>query len=187
MYKKLSNFFIKSFNIVGIPFLIALLGGCGGQGIKGLRRFGIPCVVTIYAYFLLQNWWVLTILSMIGVFSIGYGRDDGFDDKPSFLGKIAKKIFPTNAMLQDVMIRGTVGFLMCLSLLSIPIIKGTWVGYSLGSVGILLSWGLLSWQGFGVVKFNWFGKNMEVCKVDLLHYSFIGSVIIFIIQNNIKF
>lgn len=193
MIDRIKQFFSKSFNIGGLACIIGLLGSLGGQGIKGLRRFGIPCLVTIYAYFLLQNWWVLSILSMIGVFSIGYGIPElngiitinnpkTFSDEGSALGRMYYNLFKGNTILANIFTRGTIGKLMCLSLLSIPFIKGTWVGYSLGSIGIIISWALISWQGFGVVKFNWFGKNMEVCKVDIIFYSILGCLFYLIIN-----
>jgi hypothetical protein len=61
---------------VGLIFVVAMLGAIGGQGPKEVRRFILPAVVTIYAYFLLQNIWVLTIYLMAFPLSIGYGLPD---------------------------------------------------------------------------------------------------------------
>jgi hypothetical protein len=66
----------KILGSIGLIVVVAFLGSLGGQGIKEVRRFIIPLLVTIYAYFLLQNWWVLTCYLMAFPLSIGYGLPD---------------------------------------------------------------------------------------------------------------
>lgn len=178
LFKKISQIFVNS----GLIILLALLGAVGGQGPKELRRYILPAVVTIYAYFMLQNWWVLTIYSLSGVLSIGYGRYDPNDNKSSFLGKVAYKLFPQSQVLQDIMIRGIVGILICITMLSVPILTWNWVSYLLGSVGIILIWALVSWRGFGEMPIKLFGKEYQLLKVDLTVYAVTVCGIILIIN-----
>ena len=72
LFKKITNALAS----VGLIFVVAMLGAIGGQGPKEVRRFILPAVVTIYAYFLLQNWWVLSCYLMAIPLSIGYGCPD---------------------------------------------------------------------------------------------------------------
>lgn len=167
MFKKI----LKSLSSVGIIFVVALLGAFGGQRDKWVRRFLLPATVTIYSYFLLHNLWVLTIYSMAGALSIGYGIVSPDDDKPSFLGKIAYKLFPKSHTLQNVFCRGIVGTLISLSMLSIPIITKNWASYFVGSLVIVLVWGLNSWHGYGEISIKIGNKTINLLKVDLITYA----------------
>jgi len=69
LLKKLS----KVIGSLGLIAVVAFLGTLSGQNWKWLRRFIIPLLVTIYAYFSLQNWWVLSCYLMAFPLSIGYG------------------------------------------------------------------------------------------------------------------
>jgi Mn2+/Fe2+ NRAMP family transporter len=88
LLKKLSQVLAS----IGLIFLVAMLGAIGGQVPKEVRRFILPAVVTIYAYFLLQNWWVLTCYLMALPLSIGYGIPDATDEG-SILGKFYFNLF----------------------------------------------------------------------------------------------
>ncbi len=178
LLKKISQIFVNS----GLIILLALLGAVGGQGPKELRRYILPAVVTFYSMFLLQNLWVLTIYSLSGVLSIGYGRYDQNDNKPSFLGKVAYKLFPQSQVLQDIMIRGIVGILICITMLSVPILTWNWVSYLLGSGGIILVWALVSWRGFGEIPIKLFGKEYQLLNVDLVVYGVTASAFVLIIN-----
>ncbi len=48
--------------------------------------------------------------------------------------------------------RGTVGLIISLFLVCIPIIKGNWLVYTFFSLGIVLTYALISWRDLGVYK-----------------------------------
>jgi len=172
----------KILSSIGLIFAVAMLGAIGGQGAKEVRRFILPAVVTIYAYFLLQNFWVLTIYLMAFPLSIGYGIVSPDDDKPSWLGKIAYKLFPKSQALQNVFTRGIVGKLISLSMLSVPLITHNWLSYTIMSIIIILIWGLNSWQGYGSIPVKLFGKTYNLLKVDLITYAVTSCGLILIIN-----
>jgi sorbitol-specific phosphotransferase system component IIC len=156
---------------VGLIFVGAILCAWGGQEKKWFRRFIFPAIVTIYAYFLLQNWWVLTIYLMAVPLSIGYGLVSPDDDKPSFLGKIAYKLFPKSQLWQNVFCRGMVGILISLTILSVPILKSDWLSFIVGSVLIIGVWASISWKDFGEMEVKLFEKTVKLLKVDLSCYA----------------
>ena len=164
--KKIILDFFKAFSTTGIPAIIGLLGAIAGQNFKWLRRFLIPVIFTVCAVIELKSLWVLLLMSMAGWLSLGYGES-------SFLYKIFKG--------DNYLVRGTLGVLISLSFLVIPILKGNWLVYLLGSVGIILTWALITWQGFGSFKVKLFGKEYDCLKVDFLSYSVLGICGMFII------
>jgi len=147
--------------------LLGALGGTDGVS-KGVRRYGIPLLITLSALCIIQNWWVLTIMSMVGALSMGYGMPcfiKGWEDEGSSLGKfwyylVLKRGYKATKayLLASICTRVTIGLLICLSLISIPILKGNWLIYSLCSLGITIVWGALSWRDLGIFKF--FKKNL---------------------------
>ena len=167
---------------VGLIFAVAMLGSVAGQGPKWLRRFILPLIVTIYAYFLLQNFWVLSCYLMAFPLSIGYGTVSPDDDKPSFLGKLAYKLFPKSTVLQNVFCRGIIGLLISISMLCVPIMTGKWITYLLCSVVIIVVWASLSWRNFGETKLNLYGKEINLLNVDLTVYAVTSCAILAIIH-----
>jgi hypothetical protein len=157
LFNKIAGFFI--------PIFGGILGAIGGSGNKGARRIGIPVMLAGYAYSRLENIYVITICSMIGALSLGYGIPDvdylidGNGDKGSFLGRFYLKLFKSNHKWADIATRGTIGLLIALSLLSLPLIKGNWIVYGIGSLGIILTNALLSWRNLGTFKL--FGKELS--------------------------
>jgi hypothetical protein len=105
-------------------------------------------------------------MTISGWLSLGYGEN-------SFLRKFWKQ--------NNYYTRGTIGILISLSLLILPILKNNWLYYIIGSVGIILVWALISWQGFGYFKVKFFGKEYELLKVDFITYSITGLCVLFII------
>jgi len=182
----MKNLLKKILASVGLIFAVAFLGALSGQNWKWLRRYIIPFFVTFYTYFLLHNIWVLTIYSMSGALSIGYGIVSPDDDKPSFLGKIAYKLFPKSQVLQNVFARGTVGLLISLTMLSIPLLKGTWISFLVGSALIIGVWGAVSWRGFGSIPVKLFGKTYTLLNVDLTCYAVTACGIITIVQGFLR-
>ncbi|MFH0805992.1 MAG: hypothetical protein V1901_03905 [Patescibacteria group bacterium] len=156
-----------------IGFIGGLFGAVGGQGLKWVRRLGIPGLLVALAYYKLHNLWVFTILFMIIPFYLGYGIPD-FNDSGSFLGRFWFKI---NYQRADELTRGTIGLLFVLSLLSIPLIKHNWIIYISCSLGIIATMALLSWRGFGIIKM--FGKELLI--VNVLSYGLVTLFASFII------
>jgi len=178
----MKDFFKKLLQTItssGIIFVVAVLGGIGGQGYKEVRRFILPFIVTIYAYFLLHNWWVLTIYSISGALSIGYGIPDQTDEG-SAIGRFFYRLFHNSELWANVFTRATVGLLISLSMLSVPILKGTWFSFLVGLVIIILIWAINSWRGYGETKIKLFGKEISLLNVDLVTYAVtaIGFVLI---------
>jgi hypothetical protein len=167
LFNKIAGFFI--------PIFGGILGAIGGSGNKGARRVGIPVTIAGYAYSNTHNLWVITIFSMIGALSLGYGiPDDNYlidptKDKGSSLGRFFYKLFKGNHVLADIFTRGTIGGLIALSLISIPIIKGNWIIYGGCSLGIVLTNALLSWRNLGVYKL----LNKELSWIETLTWGLI--------------
>jgi len=178
----MKNFFKKILGSVGLIAVVAFLGALSGQNWKWLRRFIIPLLVTIYAYFLLQNWWVLSCYLMAFPLSLGYGTVSPDDDKPSWLGKIAYKLFPKSQFLQNVFARGIVGKLISLSMLSVPLITHNWLSYAIGSWIIIGIWSLVSWRAFGSIPVKLFNKEYQLLNVDLVVYGVTACALVLIIN-----
>jgi hypothetical protein len=68
------------------------------------------------------------------------------------------------------MTRCSVGILISLSMLSVPIITQKWLSYFVGSLVIILVWALVSHRGFGETKVKLFGKEISLLNVDLVTY-----------------
>ena len=155
MIKKIFNG-IKSIFISLTCALLGALGGADGYS-KAWRRIGIPFVIAGLAWSYLHHWLIFSIFSMIAVLSLGYGVPDS-SDSGSHLGRFFYWIFRGNHFLTDIFTRGTIGFLICLTLLSIPLIKSNWIVYIIGSLIIKNVYIWLSWRDLGGFYFN--GKRM---------------------------
>jgi len=160
----------KLLSILGFGTIGGLLGAFGGadQTSKAWRRICIPSLITLYALYMLHNWWLITIMSMCGVLSIGYGIPDSTDEGSS-LGKFWYNLFNGNHLLTDIFARGTLGLLVSLSLISIPILKGNWLMYGLCSLGIITVYSTISWRGLGGFTF----KGKYLLWSEFLTYSFV--------------
>lgn len=175
---KLSNFLL--------PIFGGLLGAIGGSGNKPARRFGIPFMLSGLAYQKFENPIVFSIMIMCGILSIGYGipsyiyvlgQSPILVDEGSILGRFYYKLFKQNHKLTDIATRGTIGKLIALSMISIPIIKHNWIIYIICSLGIILTNALLSWRNFGTFVFN----NKELNKVEFIIWGLITLFCIIII------
>ena len=189
LFKKISQFFGN----LGIITLGAFLGAISGQGMKWLRRFIFPLIFTLYALYVVRSWWCITIYCMAGVLSIGYGIPElngivtlsipkYFSDEGSVLGRFWYRKFNGDTMWANIFTRGTVGLLISITMLSVPILTNNWVSYFLGSVGIILIWALVSWKGFGEIPVKLFGKTYNLLKVDLVTYAVTSCGLILIIN-----
>lgn len=165
---KISDFL----KISGIALLVGILGAWGGQNNKWIRRFIIPVIFTICAYIELKSLYVLFILMQIGFLSIGYGIMDE-NDKGSALARFWYNILKRKELL-NYFVRGTVGLGISLSFLVISILKWNWFVYFLNSLGIILVWSFISWQGFGEISIKIKDKIYTLLKVDLVTYGVVG-------------
>jgi len=171
---------MKQNKIIGFvgSLLGGLLGALGGADkiSKSWRRIGIPLLITGIAYYVTESILVLTIMFMSFPLSKGYGIPDETDEGSS-LGRFYYKLFKGNHFFADTFTRGTIGLIIGLSLISIPIITKNWLIYSIGVGIITLINAFLSWQNLGTYKL--FGK--ELSWVETLTWGLISSCAIIII------
>ena len=164
-----------AFKLSGIPFILGFLGAfAGSEGTsKNWRRILIPIIFTICALIELKNLWVILLMIQSACLSMGYGIPGG-NDEGSTLGRFFYKLFKQNHLIADIFTRGTIGTLISLSFLVIPILKGNWLIWGLGSLGIILVYVLISWRGFGEVILKWKNTTYMLLKVDFITYSILG-------------
>ncbi len=179
MKKQLKNLLVK-LSTYCLPILLAFLGAETGSdnGKKWNRRFIIPLSLFGTAYSHLESILTITIMSMMGAFSLGYGIP-GVGDEGSALGRFWSKVvntkkYLTRRTLADIFTRGTIGLLVCATVLSIPIINKNWVVYAGDCLCILLAYSGLSWRGLG--RYWLFGK--ELLWSETLLYGTISSAVI---------
>lgn len=153
--------------MIKLLILGALFGALGGVVNRDFRRFLLPIILTGYSFSLLHNYWILTMLSLIGCFTLGYGEN-------SYFGRIYRKI-TTNKLLIDLLTRGTIGITVCLSLISIPLINQKWLFYGIGCLGIMGSYLGISWRNLGTYKI---GKTILNWSETLLYFGICLVVIL---------
>lgn len=155
--------------ILGFVIMVlgAVLGALGGaeKSNKSFRRVLIPLILTGFAYLNTESILVLTIMSMCGALSLGYGIPSfsnyhEYNDEGSALGRFWFNLFKQNEILANIFTRGTIGVLIGLSLISIPVIIHNYLIYVMGCIGIILTNSLVSWQNWGQYtlfnrKLNW--------------------------------
>jgi len=173
----------KLLSTIGLGVIGGLLGAFGGAGgtSKQWRRLGIPLLITFTAILIIHNYWILTIMSMCGALSIGYGIPcfiPLYEDEGSLFGKFYFNLFKGNEFLANITTRGTIGIILSLSLISIPILKGNWLVYGLCSFGIISIYSTVSWRN--LKTFKAFGK-------DLLYSEFITYTILSILTEILIF
>jgi hypothetical protein len=146
-----------------IASLGALLRGFSGNGAipKEISRYGIPVVIAACAFNKLQNLWVITILGMIGIFSMGYGLPSP-TDKGSALGKFFYKLCKQKEVLANLLTRGWLGVLKSLVVISVPVLKHNWITYAITTfvcvlVNVLFGGGTIIKVG----TFKLFGKQLN--------------------------
>ena len=150
-------------NKIGL-FTIPLIGGWAGafagadKTSKAWRRILIPGLLTSYAYSNTESLLVITVMSMAAPISMGYGIPDETDEG-SFLGRFYYNLFHQNHRLADICTRSTIGVLIALSMIGVPIVNKNWLIYGLATLGIILVEALISWRGFGTYKL--LGKELS--------------------------
>lgn len=142
-----------------LPFLGGLLGALGGadNSSKTFRRIILPILIMGLAFLKTESILTLTIMLMIFPLSKGYGIP-GEGDAGSSLGRFWYNVFNQNHLLADIFTRGTIGLLICITLLSIPIIKKNWLIYGLCCIFIISVNCLISWRNLGT--YTLFGKML---------------------------
>jgi len=175
----------KFFKWFGLGTLIGFLGAWGGadETSKAWRRIVIPILIMALAFLRLHHWSCILIMSMAWFLASGHGIPSAWD-KGSTLGKFFFGLvskFTQNLtkqrFLANFMTRGTNAMGCCISLLPIPILKGNWVIYGIGSVIIFFTFALISWRDLGVFYF----KGKYLLWVDMICYSILGTVSIILI------
>jgi len=166
-----------------IPFLTGLMYSIAGSENtpKQIRRFGIPILLTFFSWLYLQNIWVLTMLSQIGVYHIGHGIPDATDSGSS-LGRFWYNLFNSNHLWADIFTRGTKAFLIAVSCLSIPVLKGNWAVYLVSSLILTISIASIAWRGLGekIIKIG--DKKYTLLYVDIIVGSLIGFYTLIIVR-----
>lgn len=159
MKNKFKQLLLKLYNKLLAIGLLGAYSGAEGTS-KAFRRFGIPLLVLTFSGFYLKDMRVFWVLSMILPLSMGYGVPEQYQnkDKGSFIGKIYYKLTKSNHYLTNLLTRGTIGLLVSLSLIVIPIIKGNWLVYIISSLIIVGVYTTLSWRDLGM--FEWRGKKL---------------------------
>ena len=163
---------LKKISIIKVAILTALLGAMGGQGHKQYRRIYIPLFITILAFLYIGfNYWTLVfIMLMILPFSIGYGIPCPSDEDPSAFGSFWYRISHQNDLLANILTRGTIGLMVSLSLIPIPIIKRNWLLYTIASLLIIITYSNFAWRDLGVLKMG----EKHLLWSDLIVYGIIG-------------
>lgn len=191
---------IKGLSLPAFAFVVGFLGAfAGSQGTSLLwRRCGIPSLVTVTAYLKLgtivgwvQALWTITIQTMWGFMSMGYGIPDwdypenDLADEGSTLGRFwtmnFRKVFGDDIdgrekahRFGDYLTRGTIGFLTAISMVSIPILKGNWIVFGLGVLAITLTNALVTWRDLGTKELKIGNKIYYLCWSDVIYYSVVG-------------
>jgi hypothetical protein len=168
-----------------------ILGGFSGQGPKELRRWVIPFLFTLYAIYNIHNWWMLTIFSISGWLSLGYGipsfngPNGTMDDKGSAIGSFFYNMTKSE-IISNILTRGVVGKLIALLIISVPIITHHWLSYVIGSWTIIAIWASVSWRDLKGVKVKIFGKEWDLPICDLICYGVTTLGFVLIIQGFFK-
>ena len=167
--KKLGKFL----SVLGIALLGGFFGAwAGASGTnKAWRRILIPALITVTALYKLRNWLCIMLMCIAGFLSMGYGVPSP-TDAGSDLGRFWYEIFNGNLTLTNIFTRGTVGLLVVLGLIWIPLIKHNWLVYGLCGVGIVLAYALISWRDFG----GFYCQNKYLLWVDVITYGTLAGL-----------
>jgi hypothetical protein len=122
---------IMLLGIIGVIAVICgLMGAWTGAGASKMwRRVGIPLLLVIFAYGILGNGWVIMLMLMSWVYSMGYGIPTPPNDPGSPLGAFWYKYFNGNVILATAATRATIGVCLGLSVIIIPFITAQWLVY----------------------------------------------------------
>jgi hypothetical protein len=161
-----------------IQILLILVGtffgaysGANGTS-KGWRRFGIPGIIMLYAYFSLHNPYVITTMLMSFILALGYGIPN-FDCKGGRVGQFFYKYFPYDKNnindkkrdIVNILTRGTLGLLLMVSIICIPIINKNWGLFTISIIINSSIFALLSWQDMGVITIKKLNKKILISDI----------------------
>ena len=147
-------------------FVLAVICGLmgawtGAGGSKIWRRVMIPFLLTVFAFFTLGSWWVITMMLMAAVFSLGYGIPTPPTDPGSPIGAFWYKVFGGNEAFANAFTRATIGVFLGLSVIVVPLLTGSWWPVY-GVAFMLLVFNQVLWTVFitGLGQFSFMGKNL---------------------------
>lgn len=184
---------MKIFQKIKLPIfilIIALLGGISGSqnSSKLFRRVFLPILIFLYSYISLsqsigyiQSLWSITILSMIGSLSIGYGIPSQTDDGSAF-GAFWYKLLGQNEVLANVFTRSTLALGLMVNLLAIPFLTQNWGVYLIGCLIILIGQAYCSWQPWPSYNCTWKGKQFNLLYSDMVNYGCLGLAILIMVK-----
>jgi len=171
------------FNFIFI-FIISIINGIlgaltgAGAGII-YRKILIPVILLTIAFIVLHHPLVLLLLGIAVVLRMGYGIPCESDPKPSLLGEFWYEYFSLypkyQQLLADIFTRGTIGLLIALFCICIPLIKHNWLTYIICSIGIIITFSTLSWRDLGVYRLF----NLQLLWSETVIYGMM-SLLIFI-------
>lgn len=118
-----------------------LFGALGGakDGNNAYRGILIPIFLIVMAWFHLNTSNILYLSILFATFTIGYGHT-------SPLRLFYEKLFNGNQFYTNIATRETLGKLMSLSLIIIPLIKQNWILYGIVSFMIVNTYAWISWR-----------------------------------------
>jgi hypothetical protein len=196
-YRKKLVTFLSSLKLPPFAVVIGFLGAYAGSHGTSLlwRRAGIAGILTVVNYIVSGmnadiGWvvaiWHISLMTEWGAYSMGYGiPDDNYPDNPgsdsgSDIGRFWTLLFRKYYgilkahRIADYFTRGTVAFCKSLFFISVPILRGNWICYGVGALGIILSNVLFSWRGWGSFKMKVFNKEVEFLWSDIVNYTIEG-------------
>lgn len=139
------------FAFIGILFG-GMSGGQGKIGGKAPRRFGVPGIASIYAFFSGLGWRSLAFLLWIPILSLGYGVDSVLG---AFLGHC------------EPLIRAVYGVLVSIPLLVFGIRK-----WAIAVVLLVIAYSI---HAGSLGNISWFG---DILVEDIVRFSMIGCLVI---------
>jgi hypothetical protein len=146
---------MNSLIIILTTFIGGILGAMGGaeHSSKMFRRLLLPGIITGVVCWYAQSLLTLSIMLMGVIFGMGYGIPCPDDPKPSIIGKFFYALCHQNEFWANIFTRGSLGAMICLMLISIPVTKHNWNVYILSCALILFAYTCLSWRPLGVYQF----------------------------------
>jgi len=162
--------------VVLVGWICGLLGSwAGADGTdKNWRRILIPAILAVLAI-VYAGWWAVTV-GLIGfVFAIGYGIPDENDPEGSTLGGfVYRHIANQDMFASNLITRGIIGLLAGVSLLSIPLLTGSWIFYTAECLLIIATYVM-----FGAIVHNegtFEFKGKELLWEEYMIYFWVGFI-----------
>lgn len=148
-----------------ITGLLGSYAGADGTS-KAIRRIGIPLFLSVFVSIYFRSLYGLFLLLLVIPFIQGYGIPC-HNDKGSKLGSFWYNLIKKYKLnykeievqnLASILTRATIGTIISIILIVLPIINNNWVIYLLISFSIVLIYSTLSWRGLG--NFSFFKKEL---------------------------